>query len=78
MDIPNTDVTVEWGNFPFRETIIRELEKAYDKLRLESIYSNTVLEKPKFKSVLGRFNDVCLGVLNKEMTIWSSEDGMCK
>lgn len=78
LDIRNADVTVEWVNFPFSETIIRELEKAYDKLRLESIYSNTVLDKPKFSSVLGRFNAVCLGVLNKEKTIWSSEDGMCK
>ena len=76
LDIQN--VTVAWNNFLFSETVINDLKNAYDKLRLESIYRGNVLEKPKFKSVLGRFNDVCLGVLNKEMTIWSSEDGMCK
>ena len=72
------NVTVTWDNFLFSETIVNELGKAYDRLVLESIYKGNMLEKPKFSSVLGRFNDVCLGVLNKEMTIWSSEDGMCK
>ena len=78
LDIRNSDVAVNWENFPFNETIINELEKAYDKLILESIYSDTVLEKPKYSNVLGRFNALCLGVLNEEKVIWSSEDGMCK
>lgn len=78
LDIRNSDVAVNWENFPFNENIINELEKAYDKLILESIYSDTVLEKPKYSNVLGRFNALCLGVLNEEKVIWSSEDGMCK
>ena len=78
LEIRNADVTVEWENFPFSETVINELGKAYGRLVLEAIYSNTILEKPPFMDVLGRFNAVCLGVLNKEKTIWSSKDGMCK
>ena len=78
LEIRNADVTVEWENFPFSETVINELGKAYGRLVLEAIYSDTILEKPPFMDVLGRFNAVCLGVLNKEKTIWSSKDGMCK
>lgn len=72
------NVTVTWDNFLFSETVINDLKNAYDRLILESMYRDTMLEKPEFSSVLGRFNAVCLGVLNKEKTIWSSKDGMCK
>ena len=78
LEIRNADVTVEWENFPFSETVINELGKAYGRLVLEAIYSNTILEKPEFSSILGRFNAICLDVLDKEKTIWSSKDGMCK
>lgn len=76
LDIRN--VTVAWNNFLFSETVINDLKNAYDRLILESVYSDTVLEKPEFSSILGRFNALCLGVLNEEKVIWSSEDGMCK
>ena len=72
------NVTVAWENFLFSETVINDLKNAYDRLILESIYSDTVLEKPEFSSVLGRFNAICLDVLDKEKTIWLSEVGMCK
>ena len=76
LDIRN--VTVAWNNFLFSETVINDLKNAYDRLILESVYSDTVLEKPEFSSILGRFNAICLDVLDKEKTIWSGKDGMCK
>ena len=72
------NVIVAWTNFLYSETVINDLKNAYDKLTLESIYSDAVLEKPEFSSVLGRFNVICLDVLDKEKTIWSSKVGMCK
>ena len=72
------NVTVAWNNFLFSETVINDLKNAYDRLILESVYSDTVLEKPEFSSILGRFNAICLDVIYKEKTIWSSKDGMCK
>lgn len=72
------NVTVAWDNFLFSETVVNDLKNAYDRLILESVYSDAILAKPKFRSVLGRFNAICLDVLDKEKTIWSSKDGMCK
>ena len=54
----------EWGNFPFNDTVVREYEKAYSKLDLQSIVKNGVLEKPEFKKVFYRFNNICRFLLN--------------
>lgn len=78
LDTRDEESSVTWDSFLFNEEVLNELGKDYDKLVLESIYSDTVLEKPKYYKVLGRFNTLCLGLLYKEKTLWSSEYEVCK
>ena len=67
----------EWQNFPFSEEVIREYEKAYTKLRLVSIVKNRELPKPKFTSVLERFNTICYKLMSiDEACVWNHEDFM--
>lgn len=45
----------EWNNYPFTDDVLREYEKAYNKLILTSVYKGNALPKPEFNVVYSRF-----------------------
>lgn len=70
-------VGADWQNFPFNEKVITEYEKAYNKLQLNSIYTETRLNKPDFELVLKRFDCICntLKHSNLLQTFWDHTKG---
>ena len=54
----------EWSNFPFTQEILKEYEKAYDKLIVNSVYEGRVLTKPDFRYVYSKFSDLVANLLS--------------
>ena len=66
----------DWRNFPFTEDVIREYEKAYNKLSLNSIRAGVTLDRPDFSDVLERFSVICRRLLNVESKpLWNAQRG---
>lgn len=66
----------DWNNFPFKEEIIVEYKKAYDKLILTSMYKNVSLNKPDFYEVMKRFNTICEQLLKNKESFWDYKKGV--
>lgn len=67
----------EWRNYPFNPDVIREYEKAYNKLALNSIVRGGELERPPFDAVMYRFNTICDHLKNPlGNEIWNAKRGV--
>lgn len=69
-------VGADWNNFPFKEDVIIEYKKAYDKLILTSMYKNVSLNKPDFYEVMKRFNTICEQLLKNKKSFWDYKKGV--
>lgn len=67
----------DWQNYPFNEKVLIEYEKAYNSLQLESIYSNVILERPTFDTVIGRFDVIAVRVKTVESSLMWSVNTKC-
>ena len=63
---------IDWNADPFRQEVLEQYAKAYDKLRLVSI-QGLVLEKPEFGSIITRL-DVFMRGLQRGDKVWSHRD----
>lgn len=52
----HSGIATEWGNYPFDEVILKEYKKAYDKLIVESVYLERIVNKPTFEEAFDRFS----------------------
>lgn len=59
----HSGVKTEWGNFPFSETILREYGKAYDTLKINSVYKDRVLSKPDFRYAYDKFSTLVVNLI---------------
>lgn len=67
----------EWRNYPFNPDVVREYEKAYNKLALNSIVRGGELERPPFDAVMYRFNTICDHLRNPlGNEIWNAKRGV--
>lgn len=67
----------EWRNYPFNPDVVREYEKAYNKLALNSIVRGGELERPPFDAVMYRFNTICDHLKNPlGNEIWNAKRGV--
>lgn len=68
----------DWNNFPFSPEVLREYEKAYNSLRLNSIQLGVELNRPEFNAVIDRFNTVCNIVKHCDVlpTHWCHDRGV--
>lgn len=64
IDKRGEETTIEWHNYPFSEDVLREYEKAYNALKVNSIYENKVIAKPDFGMVYSRFGVIVEKLLN--------------
>ena len=61
-----SDRKPEWGNFPFSETILVELLKAWNKLNLVSPEDeNVIIVKPDFREVMQQYSRLILDLKYK-------------
>ena len=69
----------EWDNIPFSDIVLREYEKAWDKLVLISSTEVALLEKPSFESAITRFNIISFYLKESDCTLsWDhSKLGFC-
>lgn len=66
----------DWNNFPFSPEVLREYEKAYDKLSVQSIVKDNVIHKPDFDAIMERFNVICLGIQTADNKhLWKHIEG---
>lgn len=66
----------DWCNFPFSPEVLREYEKAFNKLSVKSIYLNQILDLAPFEEVIGRFNRIAdaVRIANKSgVVVWNHE-----
>ncbi len=68
-------VGADWKNYPFSDTVKVEYRKAYDKLTLNSIYTEVKLRRPPFDNAFDRFCDIAEKVHNPIISVyWSAAD----
>lgn len=72
----DADTPVEWEHFPFDETVLREYGKAYDKLRVISIYSDKLIEKPPFKEAVDRYGFLYYAIKDQQKAKWRHDSGI--
>lgn len=66
---------IEWCNFPFNDDVVREYGRAYDKLKVVSIFADGKVDKPDYSKALSRYNTIATFV--REATtynyVWKHE-----
>ena len=70
-------IGADWANLPFTADVLREYEKAYNSLRLESVYKDVELVRPKFSVVIDRFECIANKVKNPEGNVYWSLKKEC-
>ena len=67
----HSGVETEWCNFPFSETILKEYGRAYDSLKINSVYKNRVISKPEFRYAYDKFSTLVTNLLAENaLPIW--------
>lgn len=64
----------DWQNYPFSDAVLVQYEKCYNSLKLASIYKEKQLDRPKFKTVMRRLEQICDGLQNKPTSNWSCKE----
>ncbi|MCM1215066.1 MAG: nucleotidyl transferase AbiEii/AbiGii toxin family protein [Lachnospiraceae bacterium] len=67
----------DWKNYPFSDDVLREYGKAYNSLKVHSIFKDRSVRKPDFDAVMCRFDTVCDKLLHPSFEfIWDPKAGV--
>lgn len=65
------DAPIEWDHYPFNEVVLHEYGKAYEKLRVISIYEKKDIRKPDFRRAVELYGYLYEHVLDKRFNKWN-------